>query len=125
MMIPRDQALQLQQFFPLLNDKKFDINTQYKLLKLKLAIEQEQKVYSEQILLNCDVYFEHDNNGNPIINNDGGYKIKPEVRSQCYKVIDQLNKCQVQLPDIQFTLDELQALDLTFGEFAPLVPFVK
>jgi hypothetical protein len=125
MLLKRDKALEVQKFFNLIKNKKFSIHTQYKLIKIKKALEEEQNIYQEQIKLNCSQYFETDEQGSPIINEQGGYKIKSNKMNECYLVLDEINKCEVQLPDIYFSLEELEELDLTFEELEVLNPFIK
>ena len=125
MLLKREQALKIQDIFEIIKSKKFNIHTQYKLIKIKRAIEEEQSIYQEQIKTNCYDFFELDSNGSPLKNNQGGYKIKQDKIAECYQLIEVINQCEVQLPDIYFTLDELIELDLTMEQLELLEPFIK
>lgn len=125
MLIKRQLIRQINSIIELLEKKKFDIKTQYKIIKIKKAIQDEEQIYQEQLQLNCEQFFEKDSNNQPIINKDGAFKIKAEKMNECYLLMKQMNSLEVQIPDIYFTLDELQPLDLTLGELSVLEPFIK
>ena len=63
--------------------------------------------------------------GNPVINEQGGYKIQQNKMAECYFLMTQMNNLDVQIPDIYFTLDELEKLDLSLEEMETLLPFIK
>lgn len=108
-----------------LGSKKFDIHLQYKFIKLKKALEEETEIYQEQLKSNCEQFFARDDKGNPIIDDNGGYKIDQNKINECYNVIGQLNKMEVSIPDLYISLDELEPLDLTFEQLELLEPFIK
>lgn len=125
MVLSREDSFLAYQTILKLKDKKMDIRTQYKLIKIKKAIEKEKELYSEQLFMQCDKYFEKNEEGKFIMNQDGGYKIKDDKLEECNYIIKELNKLQVQLPDIFFSIEELELLDLNFEELETLIEFVK
>ena len=125
MLIKRDKIKQINSLINSLNKKKFNINTQYKFIKIKKAIEEEENIYQEQIKINCENFFEKDENGQPIINKNGGYKIKSDKLSECYSLMNQMNNLEVQIPDIYFSLDELEELNLSLEDLSNLESFIK
>lgn len=125
MLIKRGEALALQKVFKDLKEKKFNINLQYKIIKLQKAIQAEEEIYTEQMEINCSQFFEKDEQGNTIVNEQGGVKIKPGFQQQCQQTLLALNNYKVQLPDILFTLDELEELDLSYGDLALFEPFIR
>lgn len=125
MLIKRKDIRGFEDFYEKISSKKFDINTQYKLIKIHKAIKDEEEIYQEQLQINCEPYFEKDELGNPIINEHGGYKIQQEKMAECYFLMTQMNNLDVQIPDIYFTLDELEKLELTLEEMEILLPFIK
>ena len=52
-------------------------------------------------------------------------KIQQEKMAECYFLMTQMNNLDVQIPDIYFTLDELEKLELTLEEMEILLPFIK
>lgn len=125
MLIKRSQINEIVKLINKLKEKKFNISTQYKLIKIEKSILEEQEIFQEQIQVNCSEFFERDDNGNPLINDDGGYKIKKDKINECYSLMNKMTSLQIQIPDIYFSLDELTELDLTLGELMPLEPFIK
>lgn len=124
MIIQRNTLPILSNIFSRISDTKFDINTQYKLLKIKKAIEEEEELYLTQ-LDRLQEYCLRDENGNLIKNEDGGYAIDTEKAQECADIVKEINSIQIQIPDIQFNLDELAPLQLTFKELEVLDPFIK
>lgn len=108
-----------------LSKEKFNIKTQYKLIKIHKAIKNEQEIYQEQIQLNFEPFLEKDENGIPKINESGGYKIKKDKITECYLLMNKMNNLEVQLPDLFFSFDELEELDLTLEQLETLEPFIK
>ena len=108
-----------------LKEKTFDINTQYKFIKLSKVIKEESQYAVEQELLLFYAYGERDEKGQFIANEQGGVKIKQDCLAECLEKLTQLSKRTVQLPDLYFSIDELQELGLTLGELEVLEPFIK
>ena len=108
-----------------IKEKVFDINTQYKFLKIAKAVKEEEEFVREQELLLLKQYGEKDKNGNLITSPDGGVRIQKEFLNECGTKVMEINNRQIQLPDIYFSLDELEPLGLTFGQLVLLDPFIK
>lgn len=125
MLIERKNITKILKTIEELKTRRFNINTQYKMLKIEKAILQEQAIFQEQIETNCKDFFEKDVNGNPLINGSGGYKIQKDKIEDCCNLINRLTALKIQLPDIYFSLDELEELDLTLEELQALENFVK
>lgn len=125
MLIKRKSLYPLLTLFERIKDKKFNIETQYKIIKIIKAVEPEQEILQEQIKSNCDEYFEKDGNNNPITNEQGGFKIKSNKATECYLIVNKLEDISIQIPDIYFSLEELSPLDLTLEEIKTLEPFIK
>lgn len=105
--------------------KVFDVNTQYKFLKLLKLSKEEQEYVDEQLTFLLTTYAEKDSNGQFIMDQDGGIKIKSEYLTECASKINEINNRQVQFPDMYFSLDELSPLQLTLEELELLEPFIK
>ena len=117
MIINRNELLQLKSIFDKISNNNINIHTQYKFLKLKKIYDDEVIIYQEQynrILQYC----EYTDDSNLL-------KIKPEFMEQCRNDIQLMNEITVQLPDIYFSLDELENLQLSFYELEILMPFIK
>lgn len=107
-----------------LSDKQCSIYTQYKLLKILECTENENNIYEKQILQLMN-YLERDENNQLIQNDKKGYLIKPEYFDKCNQILQDINNVQIQVPDIYFSLEELEELKLTLSELKFLMPFVK
>lgn len=90
-----------------LKEKNFDINTQYKFIKLSKVIKDEKEYVNEQQFYLLKQYAEKDDNGKFIIKEDGGIKIKDNCIQEFGLKLIEMNKRKITLPDIYFSLDEL------------------
>lgn len=125
MMYSAENLRGLSSLISRIKTKTFSIDTQYKFLKLlKVAKEEESYVDEQQVFL-LENYAEKNEQGQFIMSQDGGFKIKQECLSECTQKILEINNRQVQLPDLYFSLDELAQLELTLEELELLEPFIK
>lgn len=124
MIVPRNNLPILANIFQRISNVKFNIDTQYKLLKLKKAIAEEEEIYEQQ-LERLKEYCLRDENGNFIRNEEGGLAVDTERIEECTTIVTEINNIQIQVPDIYFSLDELSPLELTFSELEALDPFIK
>ena len=97
------------------SNKTFDIQTQYKLIKLKRSLVPELEILNEQ-LQSLSQFFETDDEGNFIYSEDGGVKIKAENFEQFDQTLASINNMEITLPDVYFSLEELAPLELTLNE---------
>lgn len=124
MLINRDNLTLINEIFNRVADTRFNISTQYKLIKLKKAIQEENEIYLTQLDRLKD-FFLTDENGDYIQNENGGYAIDKNRLEECQDLINEVNALQVQVPDMYFSLDELEPLNLSFKELEALDPFIK
>ncbi len=125
MIYSADKLRNLSVLIGRLKTKTFSIETQYKFLKLLKVAKEEQEYVDEQQVFLLDNYAEKTEDGKFIMSEDGGFKIKKEYLNTCTQKIIEINKRQVQLPDLYFSLDELKPLELTLEELELLEPFIK
>ncbi len=125
MICSTERLKELSKIIDKIKEKTFDINTQYKFIKISKVIREEEELINEQQFLLLKQYAEKNEDGKFIVNKDGGFKIKEECVEECGLKIMEINNRQITLPDIYFSLDELEPLGLTFGELELLEPFIK
>lgn len=125
MQIQRNFIMPFLKIFEKISTKTFDINTQYKFLLIKKKLEEDQKLIQEQAELIAQQFGEKNEQGQIIQTQEGGIKILPEKQQECITQVQKLNNQQIQLPDIYFTFDELDGLDLTLTDLEILEPFIK
>lgn len=117
----------------LINAKNaFDLNCKYdgdmqlalKVIKFVKAIETEANFYNKkysEILLK---YAEKDESGN-VTQVDRGIKIQKEHIEDFSSEIAKLNSVDVEKPNFEFTVDELNKCDLTGNGLYALYPFIR
>lgn len=125
MICSTERIKELSKIIDKIKEKTFDINTQYKFIKISKVIREEEELINEQQFLLLKQYAEKNEDGQFIVNKSGGFKIKEECVEECGLKIMEINNRQITLPDIYFSLDELEPLGLTLGELELLEPFIK
>lgn len=125
-MLYKGENLQsLAEIIDKIKSKNFSIETQYKFLKINQAVIAELEIFAQQKDYLIQTYGEIDEQGKVIMLEDGRIKIKNECLEECAAKIREINDMQVTIPDLYFSLDELEPLGLTLGELMLLEPFIK
>lgn len=111
----------------LLVDKKLPIKVSYKLTRFFNELENEAKFFNETLQKLIEEYGKKDENGNYIYTEDKqGVKIQDDKFQECMDKIDELNKLEVNLTYIpEFTIEELEPLDLEMKYISLLLPYIK
>lgn len=125
MKINRKQITNILDVIEEIKTKKFNINTQYKMLLIKKYIKEDLEVIEEQYQLLIEQYGEKDKNGLLIRTENGGIKIKQEYIEDCQQKIQDFNNLDITIPDITFSIDELEELNLSFEKLEYFMPFIK
>ena len=125
MLIKRNQMSQILNIIENNKNKRFDINTQYKMLLIKKKIKEDLELVEEQYQILLNLYGEVNEEGEFVKTEDGGIKIKEGYQSECQKKIQEFNQLDVTIPDVYFTIEELESLNLTLFELEVLEPFIK
>lgn len=125
MLIKRNQISQILNIIENNKNKRFDINTQYKMLLIKKKIKEDLELVEEQYQILLNLYGEVNEEGEFVKTEDGGIKIKEGYQSECQKKIREFNQLDVTIPDVYFTIEELEPLNLTLFELEVLEPFIK
>lgn len=125
MTIKSSTIQELEKIFSEINNKQFNIETQYKFIKIKKKLKEEIEIINNQIQILIDNYGEKDKNNNLVLTENGGIKIKAEALQECENKIKAINELNIQLPDIYFSLEELKPLNLSFYQLEILEPFIK
>lgn len=125
MQIKAQAILDFANFYQKVKSSKMSIKTSYKLAKLATAIEAEVVFYREKLQTIIQTYGEFDENGQIIqIENGNGVKIKPGSEVECAGAIQELENLEVTLPDINFTLEEFDNIELSPEEICSIIPFI-
>ena len=108
-----------------LKNQQMSIKTAYKLSKLTQEIENELVFYYEKIQEIINKYAVLDESGKAVTTENGnGVKLRPETQEVCYNEVQELQEMEITLPEISFTLDELEKLELTPAQVAEIMPFI-
>lgn len=107
-------------------DQKLPIKTAYKFTRFFEQLEKESKFFNDTLQKIVDEYGQRDENGNFILTADkNGVKIKEDKFEECMDKIEELNNIEVQLSYIpQFTLEELDSLNLEVKYIQELIPYI-
>ena len=108
-----------------LYNKHFNLQTQYKILKLVKAIEEEDELMNQSVLKIANEYAAKDEMGQIIQTEDGGIQIDKDKKTELAIALNKMNTAELQLPDIYFSLEEFEGLDLTLEELDAFMPFIK
>ena len=125
MLIKRNKIDKIIEVIDKLRDKNFNISTQYKFIQIAKALENEQDILQEQIDSLIIEYGERDENEHLIQDESKGSKIKQEYLVECSQKIHDIYELDIQMPDIYFSFDELNSLNLTLRDLELLESFIK
>lgn len=120
------QVLALQPVYDLIKKKTLPIKTAYKLSRLFKVIDDEARFYTEQLNNIIEQYALRDENGNKVTTNEGNsIQIAPDYVELTSQKINELLSLDVELPDLMFSLDELDSLGLTMEEVNAFFPLIQ
>lgn len=121
------EAFEVLEIRNLLVDQKLPIKVSYKLTRFFNELEGETKFFNDTLQKLIEDYGKKDENGNYIYTDDKqGVKIQEDKFQECMDKIDELNKLEVNLSYIpEFTLDELEPLNLEMKYISLLLPYIK
>ena len=125
MKITLQKILNYPQFYPLVSNAKLPIKTAYKLSRLNDAISKEIAFYQTQFREIVEEYCIKDEEGNYVPTNDGqGFRITAGKESECNTRLSELHQLEVELPDITFTIDEFDGVELRVQDLTGIMPFI-
>ena len=121
------EAFQILEVRNLLVNQKLPIRVSYKFTRFFNELEEETKFFNDTLQKLIEEYGKKDENGDYIYTDDKqGVKIQDEKFQECMDKIEELNKLEVNLDYIpEFTLDELEPLNLEMKYINLLLPYIK
>lgn len=121
------EAFQILEIRNLIIDQKLPIKTSYKFTRFFNELENEVKFFNETLQKIIEQYGKRDNDGNYIYTDDKqGVKIQDDKFQECMDKIDELNNLEPSLSYTpEFTLDELESLNLEMKYINYLLPYIK
>ena len=115
----------LRKFFSDASQKELPFRVAYKFYKIQDIINKDYSFFQEKTREIIFKYAERDENGEIIILEDENIKITPEKILEAKKAIEELNNIETENPNIFFTLEELENLEIKPSELQGLLPFIK
>lgn len=121
------EAFQVLEIRNLLVNQKLPIRVSYKFTRFFNELEIEAKFFNDTLQKLIEEYGKKDENGNFIYTEDKqGVKIQDDKFQECMDKIEELNKLEVNLTYTpEFTLDELEPLNLEMKYIDLLLPYIK
>ena len=126
MNIQLDKTVGIQKTLNDIKDKKIPIKTAYKMAQFSEELDQKVHFYEDKMKQIISNYSEKNEDGNPKVSDDGkSIQLKSECVEQCQKEIYELSTLEVEIKDYEFTLEELDKLELSIEDLKTLMPFIK
>lgn len=97
----------------------------YKIMKFCKSVSVEEEFYNTRRNEIISEYAIKDENGQIIIGDDGNISIIPERINDANAALMELNNTDVDVPNIKFTLDELEHLELSVSDMFALDAFIE
>lgn len=97
----------------------------YKFNKLCIDLDGDNKFYNEELNKILQQYANKNEDGSFKRTEAGGIDIQEDKLEAAQKEIDVLYNLEVNAPDIVFTVEELDGLQLSIEEFNAMLPFIE
>ena len=104
-------------------EKEMPLRLAYKFSKILSSIEKDYEFYISEMRKIISKYSEKDDQGNPI-QEEGNIKIQKDYLSMADKSIQELYNMEFNLPDVKFSLSELEDLSIKPSSLQVLLPFI-
>lgn len=126
MQIKLSNILEFSDFFSKVKTAKLSFKTSYRLTTLATEIQKNVEFFQTQLNALVQEYGKKDENGYPTPTPDGGgVLLAEETMEEAYKRFNELHNLEVDLPDITFTIEEFETLELSPMEISAILPFIK
>ena len=100
--------------------------TSYKLSLLNQEIQKHLVFYQEQFRRLILEYSKKDETGEPMQTEDGqGVLLSQDTMQEAYKKLEELNDLDVELPDIKFSIDDFNNIEISPDEMVAILPFIN
>lgn len=108
----------------ILSQKELSFRLSYKVSKFLDKVEKDSQFYAEKLRNIVQKYALRDENGEIVFEGDN-VKIAPSSLAAAEKELADLNDIDIEDPNIFFTLDEFEGLEIKPSELTGLLPFIK
>ena len=126
MKLKMQQIIEFQKFYNNVKNIKLPLKTAYKLNKLITQINTESSFYQQKFSEIINEFGKRDENGKLVYSSDKtSIEIEDARRDECLQKIEELQNLEIDISGIDFTIEELEGLNLTISEVECLMPFIK
>lgn len=119
------EILDFSKVYNSIKDEKMSIKTAYKLNKLIKKIEEENNFYNIKFHEIIEQYAEKNDQGEYQYIDENSIKIKEGKEQECYKKVSELQNLEIEIPNINFSIEELGDINLTIDTVNMLMPFIE
>lgn len=117
--------LNFPQFYTNTSSIRLPIKTAYKLSRLQSAISTEIEFYQNKFREIVTEYCETDENGNFVSTENGqGFQLRPGTEAECNAAVNDLHSLEITLPDITFSIEEFEGMELSVQDMEGIMPFI-
>ena len=96
----------------------------YKIMKFCKAVSVEEEFFNTKRNEIIDAYAVKDENGQVVVDDNGMIRIVQDKIAEANAAMNELNSIEVDAPNIQFTLEELGAFELSVSDMFALDAFI-
>lgn len=107
-----------------LKEKEMPIRLSYKFTLILDKIDCEYNFFISEMRKIINKYGLKDEQGE-LVQENGNIKINPDSINLAEKALQELHETEITLPDVNFTLDELETLNIKPTDLRALLPFIK
>lgn len=97
----------------------------YKIMKLCKSVADEEEFYNNKRNEMINMYAQRDENGQIVVSDDGMISIMSDKIDEAQAALQELNSIEVKVPNIKFTLAELDELKLSVADMFVLDAFIE
>ena len=97
----------------------------YKIMKFCKSVAVEEEFYETKRNEIIDAYAVKDESGQVTVSDNGMITIMPGKIDEANTALQELNGIEVEAPNIKFTLDELEGLELSVADMFALDAFIE
>ena len=113
-------------FFTKVKTQPLPFKTSYRLTLLSQEIDKHVSFYQENFRNILQGYGRKDENGNLIPTEDGqGIKLIEETMQEAYAKLTELRELEVELPDVKFSIEDFEKVELSPSEMLVIMPFIE
>lgn len=125
MKIKMFQVFRVLDIYARVKGLKVPAKVAYKFNKLCIDLDADNKFYNEELNKILQQYANKNEDGSFKRTEAGGIDIKEDQIEAAQKEIDGLYNLEIDAPDIKFTVDELDGLELSIEDFNVMLPFIE